>query len=72
MAKKNLADLLPEMAEVDFSGFESLSAKEAETLAEAVRELQEVRRHDFDRAVGHALRMVPLPLRGGLRRVLFG
>jgi hypothetical protein len=70
MGKKTLASMLPELEGADFSGFEDLSAQQAGLIAEAFREVREARRRDLDEALDQALRLLPAPLRRGLRRVL--
>jgi hypothetical protein len=71
MNKATLAPLLQELPEGDFAGLEDLSADQAEFIAECFRELREARQEEFDQAIEHALRYVPLPLRGLARRILF-
>jgi len=70
MSRTSLHSALPELADDDLRGFEDLSAEEARVIADAFHAVREQRRREFDRAIDRTLRLLPPPLRRGLRRML--
>jgi hypothetical protein len=70
MSRASLQSLIPELSDEDLRGFEDLSEQQAEVIADAFHELREQRRREFDHAIDRTLRLLPAPLRRGLRRML--
>ncbi len=70
MSRTSLHSLLPDLAADDLRGFEDLSAEEVHIIADAFDALRERRRQEIDRAIDRTLRLLPAPLRRGLRRLL--
>ena len=71
MNKPALAALQRELPQADLAGFETLSAAESEQLAAAIRGAREQHRREFERALAHALRLLPWPWSRAVRKVMF-
>lgn len=70
MSRTSLRSQLPELTADDVRGFEDLSAEEVRIIADAFAALREQRLRAIEHSVDRTLRLLPAPLRAGLRRLL--